>query len=101
MGRHPAPLGPYAPAILERLLAGHRQSDIAVELHLAYHSVQHYAERLIHAHGAATVALMVAGIHAADKAELRDAVVLLERKVARMAQGERRRGQVDRRIGPE
>ena len=94
MGRHPEPPGPYAPEILALLLSGHQQPDIARLLHLAPHTVSHYCRRLHKDHGAATVALMVAGIWA-------ERVATLERRVARLEQGERRRGVAERRIGPE
>jgi len=99
VGRHPEPPGPYAPEILALLLAGQSQPQIAAALMLSAHTLSHYVHRLRRAHGAATVALMLAALHEADKAALRAEVVLLERTVARMAQGERRRG--ERRIGPE
>jgi len=93
VGRHPEPPGPFAPQILALLLAGHQQAQIAAELHLALHSVSHYCRRLQRVHGAATVPLMLAGIWSAR-------VAALEARVARLEQGERRRGVAERRAPP-
>jgi len=95
----PGGLGPHADTVLAMLMSGRSQPEVATHLHISRHTCGHICHALRRAHGADTIALMLAALHEADKAALRAEVVLLERTVARMAQGERRRG--ERRIGPE
>lgn len=90
----PERLGPHAPRILALLLEGRAQPWIAAQLGLSRHTTSHYVHRLRRAHGAETVELMLAGIR-----DAREAVLRL--RIARLEQGDRRRGLAERRAPAE